>query len=380
VDRKQVVLVCMVDSIHVARWLKLFVDEKVDFFLFPSGPNRRIHPQIRELIRSNPDQMSTVKILNFGGALSLPLWALDLIFRDKLRSSLLRGVIRRVKPAFVHALEFQHGGYLAEKALSGFFFEGEFIATNYGSDIYWFQKFPSHLLKIRRLLGRADRYSAECLRDYKLAKTHGFKGLELPLIPNSGLLGAEELAKNRTPSSLRNTLAVKGYQGWVGRAGAVIDALSKYRDEFHGVKIVFFSSNAVTLFRVLMLRLKTRLDVQAIRKNKLSHSEVLDLLSESRVYVGASLSDGLSTSSIEAMAMGAFPLQSDTACSSEWFLHGHTGQSMESLNPEYLAKLILETFMNTSRLESARRTNLSIVSERYRHIDESQGHISFYNL
>jgi len=160
VDRKQVVLVCMVDSIHVARWLKLFVDEKVDFFLFPSGPNRRIHPQIRELIRSNPDQMSTVKILNFGGALSLPLWALDLIFRDKLRSSLLRGVIRRVKPAFVHALEFQHGGYLAEKALSGFFFEGEFIATNYGSDIYWFQKLPRHLLKIRRFIGSADRYTA----------------------------------------------------------------------------------------------------------------------------------------------------------------------------------------------------------------------------
>jgi len=73
-------------------------------------------------------------------------------------------------------------------------------------------------------------------------------------------------------------------------------------------------------------------------------------------------------------------LQSDTACSSEWFIHGQTGQSMESLNPEYLAKLILETFMNTSRLESARRSNLALVSERYRHIEESRGHLRFYNL
>ena len=50
--RPKVLVVGMLDSIHVARWLGQFDDEYLDLYLFPSSPNRRLHPKLVDLIRS----------------------------------------------------------------------------------------------------------------------------------------------------------------------------------------------------------------------------------------------------------------------------------------------------------------------------------------
>jgi hypothetical protein len=61
-----------------------------------------------------------------------------------------------------------------------------FIATNWGSDIFWFQRFPKHRAKLQALLKLADAYSAECHRDVALARELGFTGDALPVIPKAG--------------------------------------------------------------------------------------------------------------------------------------------------------------------------------------------------
>ena len=53
----------------------------------------------------------------------------------------------------------------------------------------------------------------------------------------------------------------------------------------------------------------TNLRISAVPSGNLGHEEVLKLLSESEIYIGHSLSDGISTSMLEAMAMGAVPIQ-----------------------------------------------------------------------
>ena len=49
------------------------------------------------------------------------------------------------------------------------------------------------------------------------------------------------------------------------------------------------------------------------------HQRVLELFAKSKIYVGLSESDGISTSILEAMAMAAIPVQISTACCNEWF-------------------------------------------------------------
>jgi hypothetical protein len=272
VSRKKVLIVCMVDSIHVARWIGQFAGENIDFVLFPSGPNRTIHREIRKLRSPHVSQKATCRIIPLSGRFSVPLWLLDRFLGEGLRGWLLKVAIKRESPDFIHALEFQHAGYIVERGLRNYSSSAPLIVTNYGSDIYWFQKFPEHLRKIRSLLGMAERYSAECSRDYELADKYGFKGKRLPQIPNSGLISEEDLNSNAIPTSHRNVIAVKGYQGWVGRAENVIHALRIEAPKLKDAEIIFFSCNFRTLLALFILRLQTGLSVRGYRKNQSDRS------------------------------------------------------------------------------------------------------------
>jgi glycosyltransferase involved in cell wall biosynthesis len=352
-SRKRVVLVCMVDSIHVARWIAQFEPSEVEFTLFPSTPNRRVHSMIKEMITKN----GNIRIVPFGGKLSIPLWGMDLVFADYVRGLLLRRVLKQEKPDFVHALELQHGGYITNRALEDTSLKTPFIATNYGSDIYWFQQFPKHLAKIKKLLARADRYSAECNRDVALAKKYGFTGEVMPVFPNAGGFTEEQLNRPLTPTAERKIIAIKGYEGWVGRASVAVEALYSLTKELADFKIVFYSCNAKTIRLVKKLKRKTGLNIEWHGKGELAHTEMLDLFASARIYVGVSLSDGISTSLLEAMAMGAFPMQTRTACVEDWFVESSTGSEILSLDPAALSNKLIDVMSNEQLLNSASTQN-----------------------
>jgi glycosyltransferase involved in cell wall biosynthesis len=352
-SRKRVVLVCMVDSIHVARWIAQFEPSEVEFTIFPSTPNRRVHSMIKDMMAKN----GNIKIVPFGGKLSIPLWGLDLIFSDYVRGLLLRRVIKREQPDFVHALELQHGGYVTSRALEDKSLKTTFIATNYGSDIYWFQQFPKHLAKIRRLLARADRYSAECNRDVELARKYGFTGEVMPVFPNAGGFTQEQLYLPLKPTSERTVIAIKGYEGWVGRASTAMEALRHLKVSLDGYQLVFYSCSNKTVRKLKKIKEETSLDIHWFRKNQLTHQDMLQLLGSSRIYVAASLSDGISTSLLEAMVGGAFPIQSRTACVDDWFENGRTGFSFEPTSGEQLARIIVEALINDSLVDAASSEN-----------------------
>lgn len=355
-SRKRVVLVCMVDSIHVARWIAQFEPAEVEFTLFPSTPNRRVHSMIKEMINKN----GNIKIMPFSGILSIPLWGIDLIFSDYVRGLLLRRILKRDQPDFVHALELQHGGYITSRALEDETIKTQFIATNYGSDIYWFQQFPKHLSKIKKLLARADCYSAECNRDVDLAKKYGFTGEVMPVFPNAGGFTEEQLNRPLTPTAERKVIAIKGYEGWVGRASIAVEALYSLTKELADFKIVFYSCNAKTIRLIKRLKRETGLNIEWHGKGAVSHNKMLDLFASARIYVGVSLSDGISTSLLEAIAMGAYPIQTSTACVSEWLVDEAQGQIISEPTVQELVRRlklalslkVFETIDNRSRLNS----------------------------
>jgi hypothetical protein len=84
------------------------------------------------------------------------------------------------------------------------------------------------------------------------------------------------------------------------------------------------------------------------------------------VFIGLSLSDGISTSMLEAMAMGAIPVQTSTACCDEWFTQ--TGVKVEDISVEEVAKAILrgmELANEPSNRIINRETIRSKASEEY---------------
>ena len=362
--RVRVVLVCMVDSIHSARWIEQFRDQRVDFVLFPSTPNRRVHARIRALIGSKAGG-ATVRIAPFRGLLSIPLWGADLLLGDRLRGALLLRIVRRFRPDYVHALELNHGGYVAGRAYIGRTSElPPLIATNWGSDIYWFRRYPRHERRIRSLLREARFYSAECSRDIALAIAYGFTGSTFEVSPNAGGFSSDQLTRRLSKPSTRKVVAIKGYEGWVGRASIALQAVERTAPSLADHTIVVYSANAKTRRIAEAVAARTGLDITVHRKKALSHQQMMELFANSRAYLGVSLSDGISTSLLEAMVSGCFPIQTGTSCADEWVVDGGTGMIVDVDDVPGIAEALRRALGDDQLVDRAAEANHEVAVAR----------------
>ena len=293
--------------------------------------------------------------------LALPLSAFDIILAGRLRSWVLRRLMSKQAFDVVHAVELQHAGYLV---LGAGFHRNESLlyVTNWGSDIYWFRQFPRHRDKIVALLKLADVYSAECSRDVDLAREFGFTGVVMPVIPNSGGIDLSRLPVASEPPSRRRAIIIKGYTQFVGRALVALRACELIAEQLTGYEVLIYSASPLARFRALKLRFVHRVRVRIIKK-RTSHDDMLRHFSRSRVYMGISLSDGISTSLLESMATGCYPIQTGTGCADEW-LSARSGSIVPPDSPEEVARHLREALTNDELVDAAAITNRATIAER----------------
>jgi hypothetical protein len=293
--------------------------------------------------------------------MSLPRWVADRVLSDWVRGMYIAWRVCRFKPDIVHVHEFQNAGYATRRAFQVIKRKvPKLIVTNYGSDIFWFSKFGGHRKKIKALLEIADAFSAECTRDYHLARriATGFEGL--PLMPNAGGLSVRSGAE-----LARNKITIKGYENHWGKALIVLEAVSKLSKSLEEFEVVLYSCNKAVIRAARKAARRANLRITAYKKGALSHSQVLKILEESLVYIGHSLSDGISTSMLEAMAMGAIPIQTDTSCADEWIVDRRTGFLIKPNETDLLSSALLSIVNSEFDSEYARRENYKTVEARY---------------
>ena len=97
---------------------------------------------------------------------------------------------------------------------------------------------------------------------------------------------------------------------------------------------------------------------------------LLGYLSKARIYVGASRSDGISTSFLEALCLGAYPIQTSTSCANEWINLGFSGSIIEPESAEILNALNINYFnsdLNQKRIQNLdnAKTYLSYVLVKF---------------
>ena len=366
----------MADSVHLARWLSQFIDQPIDFTLFPSSPHRRIHPILKNLLASTSQQMTVTLKPPSMKWLALPLSALDIPFNNYFRSHLLRRLITDQKFDLIHVLELQHAGYLLLGTKLAPNLPKVFI-TNWGSDIYWFQQFPKHKQKIVQLLNIASFYSAECQRDIEIVRQLGYTGKTMPVIPNSGGINMDEIPKDSLPPSQRKKIMIKGYTGFVGQALVAIKACELAADQLHGYEVVIYSASLKARLRALKLKHVHKVRVTILKK-RTPHHEMLKHFSEARVYVGISLSDGISTSLLEAMATGCYPIQTNTSCANEWV--GAESRSIVKLDRHYeISDTIKFALSDYTHVDISSQRNYEFVQKYASSAAVSQVAVGFYN-
>jgi glycosyltransferase involved in cell wall biosynthesis len=309
--------------------------------------------------------------------LALPLSALDIPFNNRFRSQLLRRLIKQQKFDLIHVLELQHAGYLLLGTKLAPNLPKVFI-TNWGSDIYWFQQFPKHKDRIVQLLNIASFYSAECQRDIEIVKKLGYAGKTMPVIPNSGGINLDEIPKDSPPPSQRRKIMIKGYTGFVGQALTAIKACELAAQHLREYEIAIYSASLKSRFRALKLRHLHGIKVTILKK-RTPHNQMLKHFSEARIYIGISLSDGISTSLLEAMATGCYPIQTSTSCANEVLpVHGGTLVGLDQ--PKDLSIAVISALSDPIRIDQAAQDNYATISEYYSSLYINQVSKSFYDL
>jgi len=332
----KILFVGMVNSIHVARWISQINDQDWKIYLFPVAEWAIPHSELRNL------SVFATKFFRpafLDKSVRYIRWSSLTFYLDALKGRLTRQssnkfkeqalihAIQRIQPDIIHSLEFQHSGYLtlsAKKKLGDKF--PTWIATSWGSDIYLFGRLSEHQESIRQMMESFDYYSCECKRDIQLGIDIGFKGPVLPVLPSRGGFKTEYMMSFRQsgPVSNRKTILVKGYQGWAGRALVAFKAFRHCLDILKGYTIVLYAVVDEVKIAARLFEQETGIPIKMVPPFS-SEQEILSRFGKARTYIGLSISDGISTSLLEAMVMGAFPIQSCTACADEWIQDGKSG-------------------------------------------------------
>jgi len=320
-----VVVVCMIDSVHTARWLENFRDQGINFHLFPSTPNRRVHPQIRELLKNSDQNRSRFFLNPLARWFAIPMWFADIVLGNRVRGYLVSRMVRRIEATHLHAMELNHAGKISVRALKKLDLQRpKVISTVWGSDIFWFGRFAKHQGYLTEILKGTDLLISECTRDQELAKNLGFRG---EFAKSESLFGFadSQIRNERTKTSERNLILIKGYESFVGRASIAIKAVETLSKELEKYEIHVYSTTGKTRRVIRKYNKNAKRRIIYYKKNSLSSTQMLELFERARIHIGISLSDGVPASMLESIVTGAFPIQSNTACCNGWLINHKSG-------------------------------------------------------
>ncbi len=374
----RILFVAQAVSIHTARWISQLRGQGWDIHLFDmlgSFPHAELSgvteyslilPR-RIASRNGKPHYGSPFFLSRGWdpfPLSLVGFFFRRLFKDRVRR--LANLIRELRPDIIHSMELQTESYhlLEVSRILGGELGAPWMVTTWGSDLFYFQRFPEHLGLIKQILQRCNYLIPDCQRDVALARELGFEG-QVPLIlPGSGGYAIDSMRRSMIPGapSARKTLVLKGYEGWAGRALTAIDALESCASLLADFQIVVYGASPSVTRRLRELQLRTGLRTTILPRSP--HATMLELFGRSRIALAVNITDGVPNAMLEAMTMGAFPIQSDTESTAEWITHGVNGLLVDPEDPESISAAIRRAIEDPKLVDSAAAHNLQRIVQR----------------
>jgi glycosyltransferase involved in cell wall biosynthesis len=171
---------------------------------------------------------------------------------------------------------------------------------------------------------------------------------------------------------------LKGYQGWAGRSLVGLRALERCADMLKGYEVVIYLASPEVVIAAELFQRSTGVNVRIIPKGT-SHVEILSLHGRARLSIGLSIGDAASTSMLEAMAMGSFPIQSWTSCADEWIEDGKSGLLVPPDDPEVVEKAIRKALADDALVDGAAELNYAVVGKRLNYYALKPMTVNIYN-
>jgi len=368
----RILVVAMSHSVHTARWTELLANQGWDVHLFASGeaPHELAGPSssLRGVTVYGPHARRPERVdpsVRMRGVWPLKRMPPVVGGLFELSSSVsLALLIRWLKPDVVHSLETQHSAYLtlgARERLGGSF--PPWIVSTWGSDLFVYGRLPEHHDRLRAVMDGCDMLICDCARDVQLARGLGYAG-DAAIWPANGGFDVEALQRFRQPGrpSERRLILLKGYQWWFGRGLVGVRALELCADALRDHPVaIHLADGAVELAARLAAR-DTGLPIEIVPFGP--HERILELQGRARASIGLSISDGTPLSMLEAMALGALPIQSGTSAVGEWTVDGESALVVHHDDPAAVAAAIERAVADDELVDRAAEANAETIRER----------------
>ena len=286
----------------------------------------------------------------------------NLVNQRKIENKVQK-LLEAIKPDLVHSFVIQSGALPILKVMRKHNYLKWAVST-WGSDIFYHSQNPSSLKSIKEVLNRADYLFTDCNRDREHALKLGFRGEFLGVFPGGGGYEFSRYSSFRKDFDTRKVVLVKGYENKHGKCISVLKALERCESILRNYEVVIFgASHPVEDY----LEERPNLKKQINCLGKISHNQVMMYMGKAKVYIGNSTSDGLPNTLLEAMVMGAFPIQSNPGgATSEIVVHKINGLLIQRPEDESEILQHLEwTFQNEELVSQAINTNFKLASENF---------------
>jgi len=371
------ILLVSMPSVHVIRWIENLKDTSYQLYWFDVLGRGKLETldSVQQFTGWKKRKLPHIKGEFF---LSRKLPALYEKMSPHLEvraSEALENIILEIKPDIIHSFEMQSCSYPILETMQKYP-KIKWLYSCWGNDLYYYQKFSAHLKKIKQVLQRVDFLHTDCQRDFGLAKELGFKGVHLGVIPGGTGYKLEEFQALKLPVTERKIILVKGYEHHLGRGLNIVKALHTIQDQIQQYQIIIFGAHE----KVNDYVKSNHLNFKVYDRHGLSHIELMQLMGKSLLYVGNSISDGMPNTLLEAIVMGAFPIQSNPGGATEEIIKdGVNGVLIK--NPESISEikeLVLNIIFDFEILEKATIKNNDIALERLDYSSNKEKVIDLY--
>jgi glycosyltransferase involved in cell wall biosynthesis len=272
-------------------------------------------------------------------------------------------ILNEIQPDVVHSFEMQSCSYPILETMQKLP-QIKWLYSCWGSDLFYFQNQTQHVSKIKAVLSRIQYLHTDCNRDFLIAQNLGFKGKHLEIIPGGGGFRLEQFLPFVKPISERKIILIKGYHHHVGRGLVVVKAVQSIQNiiEELGFEVIIFGAHNVVLNHIK----EHNLPYMVNNRHGLAHEELLQIMGKSAIYIGNSLSDGMPNTLLEAIIMGAFPIQSNPGnVTEEIITNEENGFLIENPNDENaISSLILKVLQQPKLFQKAFEINQKIAKKR----------------
>jgi glycosyltransferase involved in cell wall biosynthesis len=209
-----------------------------------------------------------------------------------------------------------------------------------------------------------------------LAQKLGFSGKHVGVIPGGTGYNLKELEFYKLPIKERKTILVKGYEHQLGRGLNIVKALEAIKNKIENYEVVVFGAHP----NVMDYIASHHLDFIVYDRHGLSHQGLMELMGKSLIYIGNSISDGMPNTLLEAIVMGAFPIQSNPGGVTEEIINdGLNGFLIEDSDDIlHVKSLILKTLISIELIKDAYEINSKLADDKLDYEMNRMNVISIY--